>query len=643
MKEQETSAAAQPAVRYSAPEEVEVLRGPVGTGKTEALVGRLAKALAAGVDPTDVLVVACSRTAADELARRVSAATGPLAAGVRVATPVELALEALAAPEAFLATGRRAHVLTDVENTFFLEDMRVTGIKNRRLRELLKFLQRGWSEMREDEDGWIITVEERNVENLAKSRLAMLQALHPAEATAVAVRFLARHPEARGGLACAHVFADDYRSMGRASQILVAGLAERSLTVVWDDNAALPGEEPYAYAGGLTELLEAASQVMRTGLATSVREGGLGRVTNNLLSQECLDAPVRLDEGGLPAEPGDALTELTAGELSQEPERVAAAVAAEVARGVKAEDVFVACPSDAWVRRMAHGLAAAGVPESALEGRQAVGGDVRQLDRSAAAQVACALSLLACPESPLAWRCWCGFGDYLASSAGMNELYERAQEQGGGLLAQLKRVHGAGDVVGGERIAQRLQAARELMASARGLAGEELLACVARAVTGSAELPAPIGELLGEVGAAEGATELDARLARALRGPAFAPGCVRVGRYEALAGQTPRVLVCAGMANGLLPAHAYFDLSEASMDDQAKLHRRLIDMLVEATGKARERLICSGFANAGVEDAERLHLWAQRVRLEGCRRVCSLAPSVCLSFMRGEQLAKPVF
>ncbi|MBS5450710.1 MAG: AAA family ATPase [Coriobacteriia bacterium] len=637
---------------YATPAAVRVISGPVGTGKTHELVEGVRTALEAGVEPAEVLVLAPRRTAADELAARLTAACGAVAAAVRVTTPLQLALDVLATPQAREATGRSAHVLSDVENTFFLEDMRVTGQKHRRLRELLKFLQRGWSEMRDDEPGWLITGEEVAINDFAKGRLALLEALHPAEVSAACVRYLLGNASALAAARMSCVFVDDARAMSRASQALAALLATDELVLTWDPNASLAGEEPYGYAEGLADLHAARSDASVLELGESHCARALFEVTSNVLRQECLETPVApkacaCDETG-------ELRVVESPTLGDEPASVVEQVRGLLEAGVSPEDVFVAAPSDAWVRRMAGTLEAAGVATSALYERQRVGGDIRELDRSEGAQLYVALQLAADPAGALAWRCWCGFGDYLACSAGMNELYARAEANGRGLVAELEalacgieRGAGATPVVGAERIAERYRAGRAFLDAVDGLRGEQLLGALAAGVAGPdaapeaiASVEAPVRALLGGVAADEDASTLFARAERELRAPGFAPACVRVARTAALAGQSPAALVFAGMVNGLIPSHAYFDLTEAHADEQARLHRRLVDELYLVSGKPTRALVCSTFAHAGIVESEKLRLKTERVRLRDGKRVCDLAPSVCVSYLRGESLAK---
>ena len=568
---------------YATPATVRVIGGPVGTGKTQVLVEDVCAALESGAEPAGMLVLAPRRTAADELSARIAAACGAAAEAVRVTTPLQLVLDILGTPQARKATGRRAHILSDVENTFFLEDMRVTGQKHRRLREMLKFLQRGWSEMRDDEPGWLITGEEVAINDFAKGRLELLEALHPAEAAAVCVRYLLDDEAALASARVSRVFVDDARAMGRASQALAALLAGDVLTLTWDPNAALAGEEPYGYAEGLAELRAARPDADVRELTQGHCARALFEATGNLLRQECLEAPVAPTTCA--SEEAGGLRVVESPMLADEPASVVAQVQGLLASGVAPECVFVAAPSDAWVRRMASALAAAGIATSALDERQRVGGDIRELGKSAGAQLYTALQLAADPDSALAWRCWCGFGDYLACSTGMNELYARASKNGRGLVAEIEALacgdagdacgcgcaqaadagsDGAaaadGPVIGAARIVERYRAGRALLGAVAGLRGEALLAVLIADVAGSgadaetlARIEAPVRELLGEVGPEEDAAALFARAERELRAPGFAAGCVRVARTAMLAGQSPTALVFAAWSTASSP------------------------------------------------------------------------------------------
>lgn len=625
-----------------------VVSGPAACGKTTELLARVRALLAGGADPADVLVLAPSATAADALRDRLGARLADVAGArdVRVTTPVDVALGILGTPEAFAATGRRAHVLTEAECIFFLQDMLVMGKRNRRLGEMLKFLERGWSELREDDDDWLVTIEEREVNDFAASRLAFYEALHPAQVTATAVRYLAHAPRARQAARTPHVLVDDARSMSRASQVLAATIAAETLTVAWDDNAALVGAEPYAYDDGKAELLAANEGARVVRLDACHASVAVREALGNVLAQPAFGAGVVRPQTPAVGEdvPAGAVRELSCPLLDDEMAQVVAAVTERLDAGEAPEDLFVACSTDAWARRVRTALGAAGVAASVVDGRQPVGGNVRDANRNLAERVYHALALVADPDSAIAWRCWCGYGEYLTCSTAFAAMLDEARATGGTLLGCLRALAAdpAAAEARGSEFAHVLRAYRDglgLIKAVRGLTGQELLAAIARQVA-SAPVPAAVAGLLGDVAPDETAAALYARAQRALLDPTFAPGTVRVGGIEQLVGQRPATIVFAGMVNGLVPTAAYFDLTKATVDEQAKMRARLVRRLYAAAGCARREILCSTFRAAVLEQAEALHLDATRLRLVGGRRVSQLSPSVCVGYLTGTMTAE---
>ena len=95
------------------------------------------------------------------------------------------------------------------------------------------------------------------------------------------------------------------------------------------------------------------------------------------------------------------------------------------------------------------------------------------------------------------------------------------------------------------------------------------------------------------------------------------------------------MLIVCGLTNGLYPEKGYFDLLQKTIDDQAKMHERLIEQLVEVCGKAGERLVLSGFTHADILDAEPMKLMSERIRLRNGHRVCEFAPSAVVDYATG--------
>lgn len=600
-----------------------LVMGAPGTGKTQRLAECVGAAVEGGANPRDVLVLAASAPAAAVLADLVPQ-------GVEVTTPMGLALEGLPG---------NAHRLASFEETFFLEDMRVTGQKQRRLREMLKFLERGWSEMREDEEGWLITGEEKAIDSFARQDLRAMGALHPTQVVAAYVRYLLQNEGALAQARRPQVFVDDYQAMSRASQRLARILATEELTVAWNTVGGLQGEEPYGYGEGLEELAAEVPQLMRVDCAQSCLAQAPAACVATLCQQPCMaavEAPGPHDGG----ETG-AFEAAVANDLQDEMPLLVERVAALLEEGMAPAEIYVAVPTDAWGRRACAALEGAGIATSRIEERQALGGDIRDSAKSAGALAYTALHLAADPLSAVAWRCWCGFGDYLGCSASMTALAEVAN-QTGATLPELLAALEAGEMsyvgVDEAKVVARYRAGQALLRAVEGLSGSELLAALGEQACGTREVPAALTGLVGAVDPNEDAATLYARAEAALVAPGFAPQAVRVGGFDAALGQRPRAVVACGMANGLVPSSAYFELTQATIDAQAKMHARLIERLAALAGKAREVLVCTTFDHAGIVEAETLKLKTERVRLCDGRRVCDLGPSVCIDYLSGAKL-----
>ena len=86
----------------------------------------------------------------------------------------------------------------------------------------------------------------------------------------------------------------------------------------------------------------------------------------------------------------------------------------------------MAVPNGVWSRNVVAALAAQGVRAETLPDAQPLRGDIRDNARCVPARIATALNLAANPDDAVAWRCWCGFGDYLVNSAALANLRSRS-------------------------------------------------------------------------------------------------------------------------------------------------------------------------------------------------------------------------
>lgn len=623
------------------PEAIRIVGG-VGTGKTERLVGHVAALVANGTAPKDVLVFCASPHAARAFALRLRTKMGDVADQVRVITPRAFALEVLADEDARTFTGREPRLLADFEEKFLLEDMKVCGLRPRRLREMIKFFYRSWTELADDDASWLLPGEETEVHTLLKANLAFTRAVVEPEAANLAVHYLREHEAARDAHAATHVVADDWQCLSRASQRLVELAATTSIAIAGDPAAVTETFDSHPYAAGLDEFAERYPQAELVELDACVRSRATAQAASRVLADPAIaGAPLASD----PASDEGALDVMAADDPTEEFARIATLVADELAAGTPVQAVTVAVPNGTWARNIVAALAEHGVAAETLADMQAIRGDIRDNTRCVAARVMTALDLVANPRDAVAWRCWCGFGDYLVNSAAFSNLRAYADGAGIGLVEALEQVAGGADasgegdtsdVVGATRVADAYQTGLALIERAQDLTGRELLDELARAVTGddAATAPAAIAALC--LDGADGDDLSATTLVRRARERLFFPTlrneqAVAVVPYDSMVGLAPEVLVVAGFVNGFIPCRDFFDGTVTPLDKQKKMHTTDTHRVYTLVGKAGRRLVLSYFTSADLEPAAVLKLKIDRIKLKNGVRTCVISPSDFLS------------
>lgn len=681
-----------------------LIEGGVGCGKTAALIARAAALLEDGAAPEDMLVLTATPDAARALSARLTEAVGERGGAIEVTCTRDGALGLLASEEGRAFSGRAGRLVTPVELGFIMEDMKVSGLKQRRLREMLKFFYRNWTELAggaDDDDRWLIPGEEADTHALLKDVLRFTGGILEPEASAMAVRFLLACPEVLASAQRAHVLVDDYQMHSRASQHLANLLARDSVIVAADPAAVVEVFDSYPYGEGIGEFTQANEGCERIVLNESHACAAAARAASRL--RALLDAGAApLGDAGAESEapsPSQSASSATSGTTATPtvPDRAAIAAsftaleatdpAAEMASvadavqtaleaGADPSSIYVLAFHPAWERRVARALEARGIATATPVRGRVAAGDYRDLDRCAPARLLTALALVADAHDALAWRAWCGFGDYLANSAVFADMRTEADARGKGFIAMLDEVAAAapeegfpGTGIG--RVLDAYRAGRALIEQAQSLEGDELIGVLADALDLPADERERTTRLVGALTAPElepdalvvgasfstaasapspsdtttptpsdaaiaapsDARALVARARRRMNAPVFenAEGCVRVGDSAHLTGLSPATLVLCGFVNGFFPIRDYFDTTVTTPDKQKLVRATDTRRLYTAAGKATQRLIASWFTSTSLVEAETLKLEIGRVKLRRGERIAVTAPSIYLA------------
>lgn len=187
---------------------------------------------------SNVRVVCADAVAAARF--RALAADDPLLSALDVVSARELALSILGDARVGDAVGRDARVLDENELAVLMEDVKVSGLKPGRLREMLKFFYKSISDCADDDERWLITAEEQTVHAILTENLEARRALLPCEVSSLAYRGLVKAEVEREPLT---LVADDFGSLSKASQRLVRHLATDGLVAAEFAFAAASVEE----------------------------------------------------------------------------------------------------------------------------------------------------------------------------------------------------------------------------------------------------------------------------------------------------------------------------------------------------------------------------------------------------------------
>ena len=273
-------------------------------------------------------------------------------------------------------------------------------------------------------------------------------------------------------------------------------------------------------------------------------------------------------------------------------------------------------------------------------------GDYRDLDRCAPARLLTALALVADPTDALAWRAWCGFGDYLANSPAFADMRAEGETQGKGLVAMLEEVAVAapeeglsGTGIG--RILDAYRAGRAIVERSQVLEGNELIGALADALDLSAEECERTMQLASALTAPEpsvnapcDARAMIARARQRMNAPVFetTEDHVLIGDSAHLTGRTPATLVLAVASERLLPrARLLLMPSDSPRTSRSSSSLPIPDAFTLPQVRRRSVWRPAGSLPSDSVEAETLKLKSAGVKLRCGERIAVTAPSIYLA------------
>ncbi|CAK7024150.1 MAG: hypothetical protein PEGG_00996 [Paraeggerthella hongkongensis] len=562
---------------------------PSSVDLTDALLAKANQRAAAGAR---VLVVCADTVAERRYLDRLPAYPALDAAAVSTMERVALRVAALDGVRA--ATNRDPRILDANELDVLMEDMKVSGLKPRRLREMLKFFYKGLSEYANEQDDWLINYEEQHLFAMLSENMEVRRAMLPFEASALAYRGMVEAGVERESLM---VLVDDYGTLSKASQRLIEHLATDGMVVAGTTAPVCNADEAYPHGEGFRTFAERRD-------AVCVR---VGEAAQPVRTCAVLDSPV--DEFAF----------------------VTDAVAQRLEEGMDPSDVLVAVPNKTWASQIASALERRGVAVCVDAGPAKIKGDPRTPGAFSHMKLAAFLRLHANPNDLPALRSWLGFGDWLLRSDAFLELMAYARNHETTVpqaIADLRRVP---DAERASEVFGKLDAPLDELAALQDACRSGLTRDQAVTLFESAGmLLTPAQQAL--LGDDPNHADIDGLAASAFGGPVRSGdgAGVVVAPYRRCHGRFSRATFVTGLVGGFLPALDAVD-DKFTIDHRRAALERERALFEDVAATAQDQTVCTWFKRDLLENTASLNMQTGRVFVKDDVRYATLVPSEFVS------------
>ncbi len=578
-----------------------VIAGP-GTGKTYAMVRRVARLLAAEIPPERLLVCTFTRTAADDIRRALRRDLQMSGANdVQAVTLHSLCMRLLFQSAVFDITGRTPRTLHEFEETFLLEDLQGEGFGGKRDKEKrLQAFNAAWARLQSDEAGWPMDPIDKDFNRKLMDWLRFHRAMLIGELVPQALTYLRENPTAPERRQFDHVLIDEYQDLNRAEQVLLDYLSESGdVTVIGDEDQSIYSFK-YAYPEGIATFAESHPHTHDEGLEECRRCPHLIVEMANHLIENNLARESRVLRV-LPENPAGEVHAVQWVDIAQEAQGLAQFLRRRIdSHTVEAGNILVLAPRRPIGYAIRNALNAIGVSAHSFFREELLEGTPRQKALCSAQEAFTLLTLLASPEDAVALRCWCGFGSATLRSTAWSKLRAYCDELSQPPLAVLELVATGGITLPGiSNLIPRYVCLKERLAAISDLRGVALVSALfpdGDANTGG--LRSAALALEAEDYVADDLLEwLTATILR--QGAPVHADYVRVMSLHKAKGLTADLVVVAGCVEGLLPRH-HPGLPQLEAQQKLEEQRRLFYVAITRT---KQTLILSSYAHLPYHDA----------------------------------------
>jgi DNA helicase-2/ATP-dependent DNA helicase PcrA len=613
-----------------------VIAGP-GTGKTFALMRRVARLLQSGSDPRLIFLCTFTRTAAADLARALNELDVEGTDQIRAGTVHGFCFRLLTRNEVLQATGRVPRPLFDFEQRFLLEDLSGSlfgGIRD--CQQRLEAFNGAWARLQSEDPGWPKAKVDQQFQHALLAWLKFHEAMLIGELVPEALRYLRNNP-VLDDLRFEHVLVDEYQDLNRAEQVLLQFVAHSaSLSIVGDEDQCIY-QFKYANPEGIREFLanedHELDECQRCPKAVVA-------AANELISHNPSREPRTLQ-----CKPSAAEGEIHVVQwqsMREEAEGIAKFIAHRVRTGsVHPGRVLVLTARRQFGYAIRDALTNLDVGAQSFFQEEILDGNPKQKGEHAAQQAITLLTLFVNDADRVALRCWCGFGSPTLRKGAWARLREYCEKNGDAPLSALARL--ASGQVKIAHTNELIERYRELIALLDKLRSLSLSDAFGELFPESADWAASLRTLaLPHIENSPDAepSELLDLLRTAITQPELPTDVdyVRVMSLHKSKGLTADLVVVAGCIEGAIPrvdSDAPLSVQELALQEQ----RRLFYVAITRTTAT---LVLSSIASVPVTQAYRMGIQIGRRSYDRAYTVTSRFIDEVAAF-RGHAITGAVF
>ena len=533
------------------------------------------------------MVVCATRVHAAALSAAIAGMPG--AEDVEVVFIQDLALRQLEDERVQAAVLRESRVLDANEMDILTEDVKVCGMKLKRISEMLKFFYHSLADCTAETEGWLVTQEEATVFAILEENLEARRACVPAEVSAKA--YLGLKGAGVEPQRCP-IVVDNFAALGKSSQRLVEFLSCDAFVAFGNGDFKVLDDEPYPNPAGMTELLEAE-----------------GTQAIYLEASDPIKLPVK-----------------TLSTPIEEFEYVADYVGHAIGNGAPAESIVVAAPNATWAKQIAKTLHAQGVACSLDLRPKKTPGDPREASLCSEIRLHAFAKLLENPSDLTALRTFIGVGDWLVGSDGFLELLAYARENELSVtdaISEMRRPENSEAVtVSFKKFLKTLDLFEEAQDVWQTKTVGEIEAYME-------SVGMPLGSHAAALGDKGGRPNIAAFAATFRPKPACLLEGVVVTTFTRAISHPCKTLVIPGMVDGFMPKRDAVD-DAFDLDHRQRALARESRLLKAVEATARDCIVYTNFDHDLIENTAALHMFTTRYYVRDGRKMARVSPSVLL-------------